>query len=135
MAVKKLGIVENQPRCFPGASCTLATSRVETIVDFEGWFFPIHNLHNATLRRAYGIKFSVGKGEGTGIALGRCFDDTFVLSNRGEAKDMTRVWIECIDPTGCWIYNRVMGALELDPTNLFGLCGDLVFAWVGKGND
>ena len=28
-----------------------------------------------------------------------------------------------------------MGALELDPTNLFGLCGDLVFAWVGKGND
>ena len=48
---------------------------------------------------------------------------------------MTGVGIKRIDPTGFGIDHGIMGALELDPTNLFGLCGDLVFAWVGKGND
>jgi hypothetical protein len=48
---------------------------------------------------------------------------------------MTGVWIEYIDPTGFGIDDGVVRALEFDPTNLFGLCSDLVFAWVGKGND
>ena len=28
-----------------------------------------------------------------------------------------------------------MGALELDPANLFGFCSDGILAWVRKGND
>jgi len=48
---------------------------------------------------------------------------------------VTGVWIECIDPTGCRIDDGVVGALELDPANLFGFCSDGILAWVRKGND
>ena len=133
MTVKKLCIIENQPGCLPGASRCLAIGRIVTIVDIKGWSFPIHNFHNSALGRANGIEPPVGKSEGPGISLSRCFDHTFIFANRGEAKDMTGVWIECIDPAGFVINHSVMGTLELDPANLFGLGGDGILAGISKG--
>ena len=46
---------------------------------------------------------------------------------------MTGAWIECIDPAGFGIDHGVVGTLELDPANLFGLCGDRILAGIGKG--
>ena len=134
-AIKKFGVIEHQSSLGPGTCWPTLPCRIKAVVDLKRWLLPIHNLHDPALRRSDRIESAVGKGQCPRIALKWYRYRTLILTDRGKAKNMSRIGIDCIDPTGRRIQHDIVRPFKSNVGNRFGLSGDRFTGKIREGDD